>query len=136
MKTTPPPDTKPTTTAERLEAMEFLLGQALLALEADCAAMRDKAARLEAALTQLAPRALKPPSEEEAHEIPFTLDTLGAWVQTCLRQAHEHQAMTARQMAAIEEATDRVLGLGEALHPTPASALKQTEMAGLPSPVK
>jgi hypothetical protein len=103
--------------------MEYLLGQALLALEADSAAQRDKAARLEAAINRLAPDALAPPSEEEQGDIPFTLDSLGAWVQTCLRAAREHQAMTARQMVAIGELTDRVLELGSALAPEPPPSI-------------
>jgi hypothetical protein len=119
MKTKPPPSTSRATTAERLDAMEYLLGQALLALEADSAAQRDKAARLEAAISRLAPDALAPPSEEEQGDIPFTLDSLGAWVQICLRAAREHQAMTARQMVAIGELTDRVLALGSTLAPEP-----------------
>lgn len=120
MKTKPPPSTRQATAAERLDAMEYLLGQALLAIEADSAAQRDKAARLEAALTRLAPGTLAPPGEEEQGDIPFTLDSLGAWVQTCLRAAREHQAMTARQMAAIGELTHRVLALGSALAPEPS----------------
>lgn len=117
MNTTPPPSTRRATAAERLDAMEYLLGQALLSLEIDSAAQRDKAARLEAAINRLAPGALAPPSEEEQGSTPFTLDSLGAWMQTCLSSARERHAMTARQMVAIGELTDRVLEIGPAPAP-------------------
>lgn len=119
MKNKPPPSPRPATAAERLDAMEYLLGQALLALEGDSAAQRAKTARLEAAINQLAPGALAPPGEEEQGEIPFTLGSLGAWMQVCMRSAREHQAMTAQQMVAIGELTERVLTLGSALAPEP-----------------
>lgn len=119
MKTKPPPSARQATAAERLEAMEYLLGQALLALEGDSAAQRSKSARMEAAINQLAPGKLAPPGEEEKDEIPFTLGSLGAWMQVCLRSAREHQEMTARQMVTIGELTERVLTLGLTLVPEP-----------------
>ena len=107
---------------QRLEALEFLLGQALLALEADSVATHARLERLEAALKKTAPGALAPATEEEDTE-PITLDALGDWMQTALRAMRLHQSVTAQQMVAIGELTDRVLGLGESLAPEPPSAI-------------
>jgi hypothetical protein len=109
-----------TTPEERLQALEFLLGQALLTIEGDSAAIRARLDRIEAAVTRIAPDKLAPPSEEEQEEIPFTLDSLGSWMQTCLERMRAHQSVSARKMVAIGEVTERVLSLGEHLsEPTP-----------------
>jgi hypothetical protein len=105
----------PLSPEERLQALEFLLGQALLTIESDSAAIRAKLDRIEAAVARIAPDKLAPPGEEEQDEIPFTLDFLGSWMQTCLERMRAHQSVTARQMVAIGELTDRVLSLGEHL---------------------
>lgn len=113
----------PSTTEQRLEALEYFLGQALLALEADSVAMHARLDRLEAALQKTAPDALAPATEEEDSQ-PFTLQGLGQWMQTALRAMRSHQSVTAQQMVAIGEVADRVLGLGESLahQPQPAAA--------------
>lgn len=107
---------------QRLEALEFFVGQALLALEADSVAMHARLDRLEAALKKAAPGALAPATEEEDTQ-PFTLQGLGQWMQTALRAMRAHQSVTAAQMVAIGEAADRVLGLGESLAPEPQPAI-------------
>ena len=107
---------------QRLEALEFFLGQTLLAMEADSVATHARLNRLEAALKKTAPGALAPATEEEDTE-PFTLDALGHWMQTALRAMRSHQSVTAQQMVAIGELTDRVLGLGESLAPEPPPAI-------------
>lgn len=115
---TPAPHTPPTT-EERLEAMEFLLGQMALTLEVDSIATQAQLARLERAITKAAPQALTPPTEEETAE-PFTMDAFCGWMQRCLQKMREHQSATVRQMVAMGELTDRVMGLGEQLRaPTP-----------------
>lgn len=114
MNNTPtPPATTPTTTEERLEAIEFLLSQALLALEADSAAIHTTLERLQTAITKAAPGAMPQAGNNSDESNPaFTTDALGQWVQTCLERMRAHQSATARQMVAIGELTERVLGLG------------------------
>ena len=114
---------------QRLEALEFLLGQALLALEADSVATHARLDRIEAALKKAAPGALAPATEEEATQ-PFTLQALGDWMQTALRAMRAHQSVTAQQMQAIAETTTRVLGLGESLAPAPQPAAAPAVHAG------
>ena len=106
----------------RMEALEFLLGQTLLAMEADSVATHARLDRLEAALKKTAPGALAPATEEESTQ-PFTLQALGDWMQTALRAMRSHQSVTAAQMVAIGETTTRVLGLGESLAPEPQPAI-------------
>ena len=106
------------TTEQRMEALEFFVGQALLALEADSVATHARLDRLEAALKMTVPGALAPATEEESTQ-PFTLQALGDWMQTALRAMRSHQSVTAQQMVAIGETTTRVLGLGESLAPEP-----------------
>ena len=115
---------------QRLEALEFLLGQALLALEADSVAMHAQLERLDAALKKAAPGALAPATEEEDSQ-PFTLQGLGQWMQTALRAMRAHQSVTAAQMVAIGEATTRVLGLGESLAPEPQPAITPAALAAV-----
>lgn len=114
---TPPAATTPPTTDERLEAMEYFLGQTLLSLEADSEAIRARLDRLEQALTNAAPGKVLPPTNEEENNPAFTMDALASWMQLCLQRMRTHQAATARQMVAIGELTDRVLGLGQSLAP-------------------
>lgn len=125
---------------QRLEALEYFLGQALLALEADSVATHARLDRLEAALKKAAPGALAPATEEEDSQ-PFTLQGLGQWMQTALRAMRSHQSVTAQQMVAIGEVADRVLGLGESLAPEPqpqpaaaAAALAAVAKAKRPPP--
>ncbi len=115
---------------QRLEALEYFLGQALLALEADSVAMHAQLDRLEAALKKAAPGALAPATEEEDSQ-PFTLLGLGQWMQTALRAMRTHQSVTAAQMVAIGEATTRVLGLGESLAPEPQPAAAAAALAAV-----
>lgn len=100
----------------RLEALEFFLGQTLLALEADSVATHAQLNRLEAALKKTASGALAPATEEEDTE-PLTLHALGQWMHTALRAMRSHRSVTTQQMVAIGETTHRVLGLGESLAP-------------------
>ena len=115
---------------QRLEALEFLLGQALLALEADSVATHARLDRIEAALKMAAPGALAPATEEEEDTQPFTLQALGDWMQTALRAMRAHQSVTAQQMVAIGETTTRVLCLGESLAPAPQPAAAPAVHAG------
>lgn len=105
------------TTDERLEAMEYFLGQALLALEADSQAVRARLDRLEQALVSATPGKVPPPSNDDENNPAFTMDALGNWIQICLQRMRTHQAATARQMVAIGELTERVIGLGASLTP-------------------
>lgn len=122
---------------QRMEALEFLLGQTLLALEADSVATHARLDRLEAALKKTAPGALAPATEGEDTE-PFTLQALGQWMQTALRAMRSHQSVSAQKMVAIGEMTTRVLGLGESLAPeqhpeiTPAVQLAVAKAQRLP----
>lgn len=115
---------------QRLEALEYFLGQALLALEADSVTMHARLDRLEAALKKAAPGALAPATEEEDSQ-PFTLQALGHWMQTALRAMRSHQSVTAQQMVAIGELTTRVLGLGESLAPEPQPAITPAALAAV-----
>lgn len=121
----------PPTEAERIEAMEYLLGQALLIIEADSVAVRAQLKRLERVVEQLAPGALAPADEEEEAAEPFTLDSLGGWMQLCLERMRAHRAATARQMVAIGELTERVLSLGGSLAETPTPATGPAAQAAL-----
>ena len=114
---------------QRLEALEYFFGQALLALEADSVATHARLDRLEAALKMAAPGALAPATEEESTQ-PFTLQALGDWMQTALRAMRSHHSVTAQQMQAIAETTTRVLGLGESLAPAPQPAAAPAAHAG------
>lgn len=116
----------PTTPAEQLQALEYFLGQALLSIEADNAALRDKLDRIETAIKRMAPDKLDPPREEEEHQTPFTLDSLGAWMQACLERMRAHQSVRASQMVAIGQLTGRVLSLGEALSEPEPPAVGET----------
>lgn len=113
---TPAPSAPPTTD-DRLEAMEYLLGQTLLALEADSVTLHERIGRLEAAIDKIAPGSLPALSEEHENTTPFTMNDLGDWMQMSLERMRSHQSVSARQMVAIGELTARVLDLGESLVP-------------------
>lgn len=100
---------------EQQQALEYLLGQTLLSIEADSSAIRAKLQRLEDAINRIAPSSLAPPGEEEEYDTPFTLNSLGAYMQTCLERMRAHQSVRSRQMVAIGQLTERVLSLGEHL---------------------
>lgn len=103
------------TPAEQQQALEYLLGQILLGIEADSTAIRARLQRLEDAINRIAPNSLAPPGEEEEYDTPFTLDSLGGYMQTCLERMRAHQSVRAGQMVAIGQLTERVLSLGEHL---------------------
>lgn len=100
---------------EQQQALEYLLGQILLSIEADSSAIRARLQRLEDAINRIAPAALAPPGEEEEYDTPFTMNSLGAYMQTCLERMRAHQSVRAVQMVAIGQLTERVLSLGEHL---------------------
>lgn len=102
---------KPTTPEEQQEALEYLLGQIILGIEADSTAIRAKLQRLEDAINRIAPSSLAPPGEEDEYDTPFTLESLGAHMQTCLERMRSSRSATARQMVAIGQLTERVLDL-------------------------
>lgn len=106
-----------TTTEDRLQALEFVLGQALLLTEAASVAQAQRIKRLEARFAQL-----EPLPDDAQNEPPFTLDGLATWLTTCVQRMQEHQSVTPRLQAAISEASARVLSLGESLDPKPAEA--------------
>jgi len=121
----------PPTTEERLEAIEYFLGQTLLALESDSAGIRAKLARLEQAINKAAPSALPPATDEDEDNPPFTMNSNAEWLQTCLMHMRKHQSVTARQMVAIGELTDRVMTLGESLTAEPAPPIEPDVQAAL-----
>lgn len=106
--------TSPPTMSERLDAMEFVLGQMALLIEADHTAMQAQLYRLHTAVQAAAPMALPPPSAEEGCE-PFTVAALSDWLGLCVERMQAHQAATARQVAAIAQTAARLAGLGESL---------------------
>lgn len=112
------PNEAPTTTEERLEALEFLLGQTLLALEEDSNATMVRLDRLELAINRISPSSLPLPGKEETGS-PFTVDDLCAWMQKCVEAMRANQSVSARQMVAIGELTMRVASLGEELREPP-----------------
>ena len=128
---TPAPSNPPPSPEERLEAMEYLLGQTLLALESDSAGIRAKLKRLEAALNAIAPGKVPPATDQDEGNNPFTMDSLGEWMQTCTERMRHHKAVTTRQLVAIGETTARVLELGASLTPEPAPAIGQAALAAL-----
>jgi hypothetical protein len=107
------------TVEERLEAMEFLLGQALLLTEAESVTVRARLARLERAVRRTAPGAIHEPGPDDDDfdmaAMAFTLASLGDWMQTCLSRMRQTHSVSAQQMVAIGQTTDRVLGLGSSL---------------------
>lgn len=116
-----PTDT-PLSIAERLDALEYVIGHALLALEADSVAKAERIQMLESIIRNAAPHALPPETAAEADEA-FTLDSLQQWVGACLQAMRNHQSLPVRQIVAIGDTATRVLGLGDQLAPlAPADA--------------
>ena len=103
-----PPSTTPTA-EERLDAMEFLLGEFMAHMELESIASRARAQRLEAALRKIAPQTLAAAGEEEDVE-PFTVDGLASWMQMCVERMRAHQATTARFQVALGELVLAVTG--------------------------
>lgn len=129
--TTPP--TTPPTPHERLDALEYLLGNMALLLEASSTGMLEQLQRLEGAINRIAPGAMPAPGTEGDMEATqaFTMDSLGQWMQICTERMRHHKAVTARQLVAIGETTARVLELGASMGPEPAPAIGQAALAAL-----
>lgn len=121
----------PITADERLDALEFFLGNALLDIECDNVAIHDHLARLDAAINAIAPGKLAPPTEEEEDHEPFTLDSLGSGIQFCVQAMRRHKSVKARQMVAIGELTTRVLNLGSDLTPETPPAIGPDALSAL-----
>lgn len=117
-----------TSLAERIEALEYVLGQALFALEADSLATHARLNRLEEAVALIAPGAIGQLQEEDEQE-PFSMDGLASMVQVCLGAMHRHQSVSDQKIAAIADATGRILSLGKHL-----SAEASSGQASAPSP--
>ena len=126
-----PAPVSPPTADERMEAMEYLLGQILLALETDSFAIHERLARLESAIEKMAPGRLPPLSEESAGTDAFSMDALSDWVVFSLERMRSHRSASARQMVAIGELTARVIGLGESLTQEPPPAIGPDAHAAL-----
>ncbi len=115
---------RPNTTAtaeERLDAMEFFVGQLLIALEAESESQRARLARLESVIDAMLPGTLARLTAQEAadgEDTPFTVESFGRWMQICIGRMRAHGSASARQMVAIGELTTRILD--EADGPTAA----------------
>ena len=70
------------TPAEQQQALEYLLGQILLGIEADSTAIRARLQRMEDALNRIAPNSLAPAGEEEEYDTPSRWTP---WAGTCRR---------------------------------------------------
>lgn len=117
MNTPERPSTTPTV-EERLEAMEYFLGQLLLSIEVDSTAIRAHMQRLESAIVHTAQLPLSAPSEEE--EVPpLTVESVSSWMQLCVERMRAHQSVSARRMVAIGELVTRVASLGATLAEEP-----------------
>ena len=129
--TTMTPLVNPPTPEERLLALEFFLGETLLALESDSAAIRAKLARLESAVERISPNTMPAPTDEDENNPAFTIESLGGWMQFCVERMRAHQAVSARHMVAIGEVTSRILALGGGLTDEPPFAIDLDAQAAL-----
>lgn len=123
------PSTTPTV-EERLEAMEYFLGQLMLSIEVDSTAIRAHVQRLESAILHTAQLPISAPTEDEEVE-PFTVDSFCAWMQLTVERMRAHQAVSARQMVAIGELVTRVASLGASLGEEPPPAIGADAQAAI-----
>lgn len=120
----------PSTVEERLQAMEYVLGQMLFLAEVESIAVRTHLQRLESAITHTLQVPLPSPTDEEDAE-PLTMDSFCAWIQTSLERMRAHQSVSARKMVAIGELTMRVRNLGAHLSEDLPPAIGQDVLAAL-----
>ena len=118
------------TVEERLQAMEYVLGQMLLLAETESVSVRAHLQRLESAISHTLQVPLPTPTEEEDAR-PLTVDAFCAWMQICLERMRAHQSASARQMVAIGELTMRIGSLGGHLSEDLPPAIGQDALAAL-----
>lgn len=87
------------TVLDRLDALEFVVGQLALAIEADGADMR---ARL--------PSRSASAGCEDGNAEPFTLDGFREWLELCVQRMEAHESAPAALRAAIARAAHGISG--------------------------
>ncbi|WP_295545406.1 hypothetical protein [uncultured Pseudacidovorax sp.] len=101
---TPQHDSNAPTVEDRLEALEFVVGQLALSVEVECAALR---AHLAAPVAHSAEA-----TDEDGDAEPFTVDGLRKWLEFCVQRMETHQSASAGLRAAIARAARGMLGTG------------------------
>lgn len=90
------------TVLDRLDALEFVIGQLALAIEADSADMR---ARLPSHPTNA--------GCEDSNAEPFTVDGFRGWLELCVQRMEAHKSAPALLRAAIAQAARDIAALSE-----------------------
>ena len=99
---TPQHDSNAPTVEDRLEALEFVVGQLALSVEVECAALR---AHLGAPVARSADA-----TDEDGDAEPFTVDGLRKWLEFCVQRMEAHQSASAGLRAAIARAARDMAG--------------------------
>ncbi|WP_295542295.1 hypothetical protein [uncultured Pseudacidovorax sp.] len=100
---TPQHDSNAPTAEDRLDALEFVVGQLALSVEVECAALR---AHLGAPVARSADA-----TDEDGDAEPFTVDGLRKWLEFCVQRMEAHQSASAALRAAISQAARGIAGL-------------------------
>ncbi len=101
---TPQHDSNAPTAEDRLDALEFVVGQLALAVEVECATLR---AHLGAPVARSADA-----TDEDGDAEPLTADGLRRWLEFCVQRMEAHQSASAGLRAAISRAARGIAGHG------------------------
>lgn len=99
---TPQHDSNAPTVEDRLDALEFVVGQLALSVEVECAALR---AHLGAPVARSAQA-----TDEDGDAEPFTVDGLRKWLEFCVQRMEAHQSASTALRAAISRAARGIAG--------------------------
>ena len=101
---TPQHDSNAPTVEDRLEALEFVVGQLALSVEVECAALR---ARLGAPVARSADA-----TDQDGDAEPFTVDGLRKWLEFCVQRMEAHGSASKALQMAIQRSAHSVCNLG------------------------
>ena len=104
---TPQHDSNAPTVEDRLEALEFVVGQLALSVEVECAALR---AHLGAPVARSADA-----TDEDEDAEPFTVDGLRKWLEFCVQRMEAHDSASKALQLAIQQSTRSVCSFGAPL---------------------
>lgn len=105
---TPQHDSNAPTVEDRLDALEFVVGQLALSVEVECAALR---AHLGAPVARSADA-----TDEDGDAEPFTVDGLRKWLEFCVQRMEAHQSASTALRAAISRAARGIATNGAPFH--------------------
>ncbi|SIQ00700.1 hypothetical protein [Pseudacidovorax sp. RU35E] len=97
---TPQHDSNAPTVEDRLDALEFVVGQLALSVEVECAALR---AHQGAPATRSADA-----TDEDGDAEPFTVDGLRKWLEFCVQRMEAHGSASKTLQLAIQQSTRSV----------------------------